>query len=1254
MGCETMTMRWARKALAALMACALVLGLAPVPALADEPPAAADAGTSELQLEAGTYIEHEALALVANDAVVPLARSSASDALSQAEDLMGVSADAVSEALGDGGDVAARTRNAVAALAASSASDDGVGAAAAADGASADARIVLVRDESKTTEELIAELEADPRVICAEPNYTIEYATSGDQAPEGASQGQDAANDQDVAADAVAGDGAKSPAAWSDASDLTAFQWEYENDGTLGGDGSAGIDMGYGDWNAASGAGSNEVVVAVVDTGVDAANPDLKDNMWNRSDYPEFASYAKEKRLGDEHGFYWLAEGYTSSYTDFPDSASSHGTHCAGIIAAEWNDSGVSGLSQNARIMSVRATTGLASIIYGYDYIKQAVAHGVPVKAANNSWTLGVSQSQLISVSVTELGMMGVTSVFGSANSATDMDGQTMTAGLLAENPYTVVVDSIDPTGEMSVFSNYGQQSSHVMAPGTTILSTYPTERSQYLAEGDEDAVLYESFDGESRSSNEASGAHIAFSTESGATETTVKSFDGGTAISIPYDPAAAEGEMVWAETEAVDLSGVPENERPRYLSLRYSSESSSYPDAQRAARAAVQVKTLDGSFVQLDAGQNSFSAYGDSWGGFYVALSDNVDVDWKNFQLRVGVALYALDMTGGQTITELTDGNVLVDSIGLGSTLVPYQYCQGTSMAGPAVTGAIAVLATRYPDDTADERAARALGSAEGAGGIDWSAYCRTGGMVSVDGAADPDPVIAQVEDAGDVVKVTGWFFGDVDSVTLGGQPATVLSADQAPAVSADAAPDPSKTVLTVQKPDGFAGGRVEVSVASADGDAGRFFAVLAASEGSDPAVPLYDQADLPVPDELASWGAWQLVGYNGDVYALPRYDGTSLIFTCILRYSPDEKQWTEISVPESLLAQEGVYQVLDITGATLDGKLMMCLTGATDAGLAAITYVAFDETGAWSVVTVGQPENDVITLFGTLASDGETLYAFGGVDSDRGTESTAIFTVDPTTGTSTAAGSLASGRISPNVAYRDGTFLVAGGISASLQLAAVQGVERLVPDANGMLASTQVDTSGVVDETGQLVYGVAAAEDGFMLAGPQSKSDGTSPCTDTYTLADASGAVPVAYEQRASEHLLQMTSALAYDGSLYVLGATIEAPYRVFSATEVDTFAQPGDYVAPGPEPEPDPDPDPDPSPGSDSDSESEDSGTPEVPADESSDKSSNASGAASNRLASTGDASPLVPVVLVCGGAACVLLVSLKALREKRTRP
>ena len=40
---------------------------------------------------------------------------------------------------------------------------------------------------------------------------------------------------------------------------------------------------------------------------------------------------------------------------------------------------------------------------------------------------------------------------------------------------------------------------------------------------------------------------------------------------------------------------------------------------------------------------------------------------------------------------------------------------------------------------------------------------------------------------------------------------------------------------------------------------------------------------------------------------------------------------------------------------------------------------------------------------------------------------------------------------------------------------------------------------------------------------------------------------------------------SALAYDGMLYVLASTTSDPYRVFSATAVETVAQPGDYAGP-----------------------------------------------------------------------------------------
>ena len=103
------------------------------------------------------------------------------------------------------------------------------------------------------------------------------------------------------------------------------------------------------------------------------------------------------------------------------------------------------------------------------------------------------------------------------------------------------------------------------------------------------------------------------------------------------------------------------------------------------------------------------------------------------------------------------------------------------------------------------------------------------------------------------------------------------------------------------------------------------------------------------------------------------------------------------------------------------------------------------------------------------------------------------------------------------------------------------------------------------------------------------------------------------------------------------------------------VKALANPVESPEPEPEPEPEPDPDPDPDPDSDpdagTDSDGEGSGAQEAPAG---DSAADASDATLNKLASTGDASPLAPVFLVCGGAACALLVSSKALRGKRAKP
>lgn len=113
---------------------------------------------------------------------------------------------------------------------------------------------------------------------------------------------------------------------------------------------------------------------------------------------------------------------------------------------------------------------------------------------------------------------------------------------------------------------------------------------------------------------------------------------------------------------------------------------------------------------------------------------------------------------------------------------------------------------------------------------------------------------------------------------------------------------------------------------------------------------------------------------------------------------------------------------------------------------------------------------------------------------------------------------------------------------------------------DGGQALLDAPIDFSTLTEQTGQIAYAAGATADGFMIAGAANDAgtEGTylfSP--DTWSLS--------AYGKRASEQGLLVPSAVAYNGWFYVLAATQDAPYRVFSATAVETFEQPGDYVEP-----------------------------------------------------------------------------------------
>ena len=92
-----------------------------------------------------------------------------------------------------------------------------------------------------------------------------------------------------------------------------------------------------------------ENIVAVIDTGVDTDHPDLADNLWTNPGIPglpgEAGSYGYD--FGD-HDSDPRPTGQTSS--------DSHGTHCAGIIAAATdNAEGIAGASSDTKIMRSRS-----------------------------------------------------------------------------------------------------------------------------------------------------------------------------------------------------------------------------------------------------------------------------------------------------------------------------------------------------------------------------------------------------------------------------------------------------------------------------------------------------------------------------------------------------------------------------------------------------------------------------------------------------------------------------------------------------------------------------------------------------------------------------------------------------------------------------------------------------------------------------------------------------------------------------------
>ena len=215
-----------------------------------------------------------------------------------------------------------------------------------------------------------------------------------------------------------------------------------------------------------------EIVVAVIDSGVNENHEDLSEKLWTNPG---------NIGLQGVHGF--NVKENSVNITD----TNGHGTHCSGVIAAQANNStGVAGVTGDANVKIMMLSTGNSSAdsnkttafceLGAFNYVLKAKQRGVNIVATSNSWGYnGQHYVKAFDDILNRLGEAGVINFIAAGNESQDLD-IVSSAPTCSESPYTVVVGASDMYGRAAGFSCFGKSTVDLYAPGVNILSTvcYP------------------------------------------------------------------------------------------------------------------------------------------------------------------------------------------------------------------------------------------------------------------------------------------------------------------------------------------------------------------------------------------------------------------------------------------------------------------------------------------------------------------------------------------------------------------------------------------------------------------------------------------------------------------------------------------------------------------------------------------------------------------------------------------------------------
>lgn len=243
-------------------------------------------------------------------------------------------------------------------------------------------------------------------------------------------------------------------------------QWGLNNIGQTGGAVDADIDAPEA-WDIYTG---NDEIVAVIDSGVDYNHPDLKNNIWkNPGEIPD------NNIDDDQNGYVDDVYGYDFANDDpDPFDDNSHGTHCAGIIAASGNDEiGITGVNWNAKIMALKfiTQTGSGDVSHAVKALEYALMMGA--KISNNSWGGGgFSDALYEAIQVAkQQDHLFIAAAGNDYGRNIDYDPQYPAAYQISN---IISVSATDHYDDLSSFSNIGFTNVDLAAPGSAIYSTIP------------------------------------------------------------------------------------------------------------------------------------------------------------------------------------------------------------------------------------------------------------------------------------------------------------------------------------------------------------------------------------------------------------------------------------------------------------------------------------------------------------------------------------------------------------------------------------------------------------------------------------------------------------------------------------------------------------------------------------------------------------------------------------------------------------